>query len=881
MKYAGWTHISGDKKAGKYLNIGRKLLGEIKNQLNLSKNRVGKLSYTCDDGTVVEARWTGDIPEIRVTPTGSTSTAACNLYVESGLLDLGEDISDTATDRFNKQRAEFEDEADSDEPPLDDLTFGDDMACNFLGGLNGQIEVGLSDTDIGIRSGCLGESGSDAVKSAYRNPEKKQAQSVLPASLWSGMMHKFVAAIYGRANRTYAIDSGANKLNILSPNGTIEIGVTPWVTESWGLIYVEGRLRFVSITVDNGIEVKIYKPKFDDCSGYIFQFWRAVQATINKAKADKVLVIALAGCKPDIVAEQTLSVAADGTPISNYGWSFNDDGDKCVHVFRTDTESSVKQLTFGYEDDEFTCDILSVATGTLPPSEWAYEVVSPSETDETVARQFVGSDTGAVFLAASDFDSPAYVFYNKNKLNIVRHKLVSGNEVDYLTYNDCSTARFPSYTLHPERYSGTTEVPDCASTTLGDNYYEIVTGFHCKEDGVAKWTNVTMFKANVEKSTLAIKKWMLIQTVRAISKEAFTSEIAPGPGTDLPTYDPGLYGYKACRAGCIDDVFDYGLGTECNGGPIHSSIDNCGGPTPEGDLSTVCCGGPPLTGGGFDAGTTYEVTAEVWYYRYTVFVGELLSGPTQSLILPNGNRQSTIAADYDFRGGNGSFTYGRLADFHTIESIIHSTGQTWPCTPPCPNYLIAAADYTFPKGDSNCRRANTLYGFTYADGIGAAEAAGGFPSVAVPTIGIRGIEKMRMLFAHGDAASTYNEWAVKEGSVQYKYSGSDFTSLTGGGTSCSHLSETLFNIAGGHDPILVKNEDNSGGNITLFQKRATGLHGDPIFSVGFQYRVQQSLLGNRITTKINTDFGSSLDMDRQDINGGYDIVKSPSFIGWA
>ena len=76
------------------MDVGKKLLGYLANQKRLSGVDSLVQRVTLEDGTVVEARCDMNIPTVRIYPGGSE--AACELYVESGLLDLGPNIAPEA-----------------------------------------------------------------------------------------------------------------------------------------------------------------------------------------------------------------------------------------------------------------------------------------------------------------------------------------------------------------------------------------------------------------------------------------------------------------------------------------------------------------------------------------------------------------------------------------------------------------------------------------------------------------------------------------------------------------------------------------------------------------------------------------------------------------
>ena len=172
----GATTLVGEAGSGKST-----LLGTIGSRAGRAGVRVVRLSgveslsmrEVLPDGTIVEARWDMNQPTVRIYPPGSLD-AACELYVESGLLDLGPNIASDAGQRFNPGLPEFDDSRAT-------LYFGTGVDCTD--GLNGTVNM---DGSV-LRSQCLAD-GGEAVPSRLAIPAKKQAQAALPASCWSGRM---------------------------------------------------------------------------------------------------------------------------------------------------------------------------------------------------------------------------------------------------------------------------------------------------------------------------------------------------------------------------------------------------------------------------------------------------------------------------------------------------------------------------------------------------------------------------------------------------------------------------------------------------------------------------------------------------------------------
>lgn len=71
VRYSGWTHVhvDGERSAGaRYLPAARKFLGEALAGAAFAQLGVTKLQRTLDDGTVIVAEKTGDIPRVTIRP---------------------------------------------------------------------------------------------------------------------------------------------------------------------------------------------------------------------------------------------------------------------------------------------------------------------------------------------------------------------------------------------------------------------------------------------------------------------------------------------------------------------------------------------------------------------------------------------------------------------------------------------------------------------------------------------------------------------------------------------------------------------------------------------------------------------------------------------
>ena len=192
-RYPEWFKRVGEGAAHpRALDVGKKLLGYlgVRRQTPGVQTLVQRVEL--EDGTIVEASFHGDQPRVLVY--AGPNAVACELYVESGLLDLGPNIAADANKRFNRGPPEFDDSPAT-------LHFGDGIDCvDGEPGLNGRVR--LNSRTKTYTSECLPKQGR-SVQSRLTDPVKKKAQALLPASCWSGLMQRYVQAVYGGGSLEY------------------------------------------------------------------------------------------------------------------------------------------------------------------------------------------------------------------------------------------------------------------------------------------------------------------------------------------------------------------------------------------------------------------------------------------------------------------------------------------------------------------------------------------------------------------------------------------------------------------------------------------------------------------------------------------------------
>lgn len=337
------------------LNVGRKLLGYLATRRETPGVQTLVKRVTLDDGTTVEARFIGDQPQVIVyAPDGQE---ACELYVESGMLDLGPNIAADAHKRFDRGPPEF------DNRPAT-LYFGDGVDCRQgEPGLNGKVRVNVGAKT--LKSECLPKQGR-SVESRLRDPAKKKAQAMLPASCWSGLMQRYVQAVYGGDSLDYT----ATQQALTVKSGDRSFVVSPWSLKTTGLIMDGGALAFVEIE-ENGV-LTFRKPNFKGCADIVFEAWKAATKKGESDATKKLLTVALSACIPgDVIGSATIDLEG-ARHCRDYGWSF-DDAAACT-ALHGDDETWVARIDFSFSGSAWSATISTHSRAPKPPRLMAAEI---------------------------------------------------------------------------------------------------------------------------------------------------------------------------------------------------------------------------------------------------------------------------------------------------------------------------------------------------------------------------------------------------------------------------------------------------------------------------------------------------------------------------
>lgn len=866
MRYAAEFRRAWEGASGKAIDAGKKLLGYLANQKRLSGVDSLVKRITLDDGTIVEARWDMNIPTVRIYP--GDGTEGCELYVESGMLDLGPNIASDANERFNRGLPVFDDSPAT-------LHFGDDVTCaDGVEGLNGVVHV----TQRQITSQCLPSAGP-SVTSRLTSPVKKQAQAVLPASCWSGLMQRYVQAVYGGGSLEYRAASDS----VLEVEG-VPIGT--FLSGAWGLLEIDGALQFV-VMMPGGHAVFV-PPKFKSpCGQAAMALWRANR---NKPDAEKILSIALSDCYPSPSTYSEASNDEPNTYFSNsYTWQFSAALPEahCVRYSEDEQRAVLLKATFSMANGQWDVEYSHVEEVDLPPSRWGCVLGSPKYGASPFGKE------GELAYGES-FDVPVYAYYEDNHLVVVRHYLAAeaqpvvpheGRACDGAA-NNWPTPLVPDAVSCAVTRGGTgmltTDTPGGFHNTVFDSaMVALQSGVYARRNGVTAWSTVRSFTARA----------MTFYETPSMTGESITYIMPAGSGGYINlakdhestrvvdvTYESGgaasvylphnrsdPYGNMGISDASIEtslsffqNITDPKCGHDMLG---HTRINSSGQgntwePAPSGHFYSI----PP----GYANGHV-ECQVPCFDGFTSSYRGYILMGSNDYLEFPLGDSRSLISMAFGFAG---------VTQYLGHEGyVVRKQGPYCNDVGNCSGTLQVRCN-----GDGGSHSAHWVT-LNYT-----APAYYGEPYAAYTPFGIPEIE---VAIEYKDRL--HSQWrvlAVSKGEVVHDASGEgQFEEHVDGDVAVWADSHDKHDCPVFHsiiaepfhlDPTTVLGKD---GDTSLekqfLESKRTLLHGD------FDFVFRRSLKGAVTQWGNPLMFGNSINMDRETITGGYPKVNTPSFVGWA
>lgn len=327
-RYSMWRGLRLRSKTGAavppaLIDLGKKLLGRVTGRRDAGGVKTIAENIRLPDGSIITAGWDFDVPYIDIEFGGDQAGKSCRLYLESGCVDLGANTASSLGDP-----PEFVDEEKL-------IHFGDTVDCDVFGGLNGgavftsgsvQSQCVSDGEDFGPAY-CLSPVGDELEDGYVSRADKINAQGRIRASCFTGLMRRYVQAIYGQPQARYKLVG--NYLTLLIPDdegGFVEFPLRhDWSSGTHGLIDLGGHnYRFVLVT-DTQLEFR--RCRFSECGEVVVDAIRSGRVgTRGDAKHDRIESFALSTAVPgDVIETVDFDPTVSGEPVA-YGWHFSSDG---------------------------------------------------------------------------------------------------------------------------------------------------------------------------------------------------------------------------------------------------------------------------------------------------------------------------------------------------------------------------------------------------------------------------------------------------------------------------------------------------------------------------------------------------------------------------
>lgn len=328
-RYTGWYHKRFAPHVPDWLRAaGEVVLGRVSERQQASGLGVIDEFVRLPDGSSIRATIRGAQPMLElIWSGGGEEPDACTLYMESGVLDLGD-----ATEASQYALPTF---VDSEKP----MAFHSLMGCEELGGLNGEIRY----TDRTVSSQCLEKDEAfehakclDPVEAADGMPAisramKIDAQGVVPASSFSGLMKKYVQAMYGAPQRAYRRVENTTVLRIFAPGGLYidapqgKQGLAGYQYTT-GLVDV-GNCEYCFVIAPahntNSARVRLIEPSFTRCGEKLLRVLKSkVAGKRGDLKFEKLEAYLFTQMFPSNRASNS-DLVMGHTAVAAHGWIFH------------------------------------------------------------------------------------------------------------------------------------------------------------------------------------------------------------------------------------------------------------------------------------------------------------------------------------------------------------------------------------------------------------------------------------------------------------------------------------------------------------------------------------------------------------------------------
>lgn len=886
MRYGYEFRRKWHDASGAAMDVGKKLLGYLSNQRRLSGVETMVIRHTMEDGTTVEARFDKAIPSVRIL--SAEGQGMCELYVESGMLDLGPNMAADAGERFNRGPPVFDDRPAT-------LYFGDGVDCSDTdAGLNGRIRLHNQN----LSSECLPENGS-GVQSRLRDPVKKQAQAMLPASCWSGLMQRYVQAVYGGDALAYSADGTTLTVEGMNVGG---YGI------SVGLVEIGGEHIFVYAGSGPVSASRIrFKSK---CGEAVYRMWQATRTRMQRSLSDKILTIALSEAYP-ASTPFVIGDVGDLQVVSLYGWQFSASTPEAHVVSIGNTNASLVKLAFSASESSYSATMTVVEAKPLAP--W-YSipciVVGPDGAPYTME----GTDNSEGLSFGESIDHPVHCYYDDDALVVVRYSVQTPEiVVEAQPGWECENQNLGHEGLYaggpitwplpllddPLNCKATASNPYGVMRFLGYNGYvmyigrhRITSGLYASRAGGVLWSTVQSFDAH---ATLFYRNDGSESGTRVGSRWFFKSSW----GVEVTTVSLGERFNRTAtfqNEGPLYDLFDFSnqISGDSLGGFFASySIDG----------ENVCAEiqppvGPPPCYSRFPFNSSPSCTAHEYWppedtsghtivgqptatitctwpcaigHRFN-YDGDLMLGPQSYLVIPSGNSTSTIAILVDQNGtriGDQLREFNYLHGTRTYRNLIETGDCVGTATNTCTGWDGSSFTHAPHEMTVSEYAASNLPFFSSYGGLNI----GNEPEQKTEWRTDRAHLVVRAVSASAGHAPSD---ASSEGQFERVVSGTPVPWMPAENPVTCH---DLHAIVWGEYTLEPTRVDGVDGSTSIEEMLLD--NPNRVFQNGFSYIFRASLLGAGTKWSEPLTFGASIAMDRETITGGYPKVNTPSFVGWA
>lgn len=893
-RWPEWFRRVGDGATHpRALDVGKKLLGYLAIRRQTPGVQTLTQRVVLDDGTVVEASFSGDQPQVTVyAPDGGE---ACELYVESGMLDLGQNLAADAGSRFNRGPPVF------DARPAT-LHFGDGVDCHAgEPGLNGKIRVNPATRQ--ISSECLPKQGR-SVQSRLRDPEKKLAQAMLPASCWSGLMQRYVQAIYGGDAVKYSGSKTA-----LTVNG-VELGCTS--ERVTGLVELGAELVFITIA---GSTATWNAVEFTACGKSVYAAYLTAKRANKTALADKFLTVALSCAMPSKIKGGAVqgSLSGAGKPTIASGWQFSRVGAEAAAVLYDEVRAcELWRLTFTRSGSAVTVSEALLERQALPMSDIACTISCPGQSETTLSGNMGWLQPG------QRVDHPAAAFYDDGGMVVIRYSVDASQDFVATEGFECRNASLtPVGTPYPTEAAAS--VYTCAAYTRATEpepfvslprspVTKVACGIYARRsNGAVLWGTVEAVDALIHAgdagsgaadqrvgfSTTGFASHTVAAPTSKTSTVSFTSLVSGEPrpfetGNDSIGADPRCAYIKTTA---LRECDSYECGHICTQVSLGDapSVGLCHGPVVGGCVTVVDCGTgmhtPYISSGSMTC--TYSCLSTTSYQAG----GLLLTGKKSVLVQAHGASAGFAVIEVRRRGctTDDPFNGYSVDGQPQVRCYAPTNGD-------CTGTVTVSCDGgPYPGHPEAAHAAHTedvsvsLAALTGAERyLEPLEVGVAFHKTGVhryeadfDVVGFDGV--LRKGVAKGFSLEYVNGLDIIVTSVVGgiptldTFAASNRVPFERGDLTCPTF-YSLLRTDLDDAPVWV---DSESGNVRLEVEvmKAERIHG--VFQKGFTYSMRCSLLGAETRISNPLQFGESVNMDREVVTGGYPKVNTPSFVGWA